>query len=212
MRGEIKHLTYQQAKDFLLPRHYSGRTPSISYAYGWYINSELVAVCTFGKPASAPLCKGICGMEFSSRVYELNRLCRIEELQEPLSSFVSACLRRLSCENLIIVSYSDTEMNHHGYIYQACNFIYTGVTKGRTDKYTKGNKHPRHYSNDEQIGLRKIRSVKHRYVFFAVKNRKLKREMVKKLNYNIFPYPKGDNKNYILGNYLKPNIIEKSKC
>lgn len=95
----------------------------------------LVAVCTFGKPASPSLCDGICGKEHSKSVYELNRLCRVEDLTEPLSEFVSACLRRLRCENWIIVSYSDTGMHHNGYIYQACNFMYTGTTKQRTDKY-----------------------------------------------------------------------------
>ncbi len=124
MNGEIELLEYQKAVNFLLPKHYSGRIPSISYAFGWIINNELVAVCTFGKPASPTLCRGICGEEYQNKVYELNRLCRIDSLQLQLSSFVSACLRNLSIYNLIIVSYSDTEMNHHGYIYQACNFFH----------------------------------------------------------------------------------------
>ena len=33
---EIKTIAYDTAKDLLLPRHYSGRTPSISYAYGCF--------------------------------------------------------------------------------------------------------------------------------------------------------------------------------
>ena len=207
MRGSIKVLTYQQAKDFLLPRHYSGRTPSISKAFGWFIDNELVAVCSFGKPASNSLCEGICGKEFSSRVYELNRLCRVENLDEPLSCFVSACLRRFRADNLVIVSYSDTEMKHHGYIYRACNFLYTGITKERTDKYVEGNKHSRHYDNDKQKGLRKVRSAKHRYVYFAMKNKAMKKQAMLALNYAVLPYPKGDNENYTLGQYLKPNLI-----
>lgn len=87
-------------------------------------SGELKAVCSFGKPASASLCKGIMRGEYQGNVYELNRLCRVEDLVEPLSQFVCACLRRLSGENWIIVSYADTGMNHSGYIYQACNFIY----------------------------------------------------------------------------------------
>jgi hypothetical protein len=208
LKGEIVFLEYQQAVDFLLPRHYSGRTPSISHAFGWRVNNELVAVCTFGKPASPQLCYGICGKEYQDKVYELNRLCRVDELELPLSSFVAGCLRRLSVYNYIIVSYSDTEMNHHGYIYQACNFLYTGATKERTDKYTEGNKHSRHYNNDDQNGLRKIRSSKHRYVFFATRNKKIKKEYMEHLNYPILPYPKGDNDNYILGEYLEPRIIK----
>lgn len=208
MEGEIIKLTYKEAIDFLLPKHYSGRKPSITYAFGWIINDQLVAVCTFGKPASPYLCSGVCGEEYKDKVYELNRLCRIEQLKNPISQFVGGCLRELSSQDLIIVSYSDTAMNHHGYIYQACNFIYTGMNKKRTDKYTEGNKHARHYDNDKQNGLRKVRSSKHRYIFFATKNKKLKKEYFDNLNYPILPYPKGDNKNYVLGEYLTPEIVK----
>ena len=208
MKGEVRILEYQQAVDFLLPKHYSGRIPSISIAFGWFINDELVAVCSFGKPASPSLCKGVAGDEHSANVYELNRLCRIDNLNEQLSAFVSACLRRLRGKNWIVVSYADTEMQHNGFIYQACNFLYTGKTKERTDKYTEGNKHSRHYSNQDQNGLRKVRSAKHRYIYFATYDKKLKKIWSESLRYEISNYPKGNNGNYILGEYLQPKVIQ----
>jgi len=208
MKGEISTLDYQVAVDFLLPKHYSGRIPSISIAFGWFVNNELVAVCSFGKPASPSLCKGVAGEQYSTSVYELNRLCRIETLNEQLSAFVAGCLRRLRSKNWIIVSYADTEMNHNGYIYQATNFLYTGKTKERTDKYTEGNKHSRHYKNTEQNGLRKIRSAKHRYIYFATYDKKLKKEWLENLKYKITDYPKNKNSNYELGKYLEPKVIK----
>lgn len=191
-----------------MPKHYSGRKPQVSYAFGWKIEKKLCAVCTFGKPASPQLCDGLCGKEYSKYVYELNRLCRIEDCDLPLSSFVGACLRRLRAEHLIIVSYSDTAMNHHGYIYQACNFLYTGMTKERTDKYTEGNKHSRHYSDDLQGEYRKVRSSKHRYVYFCTFDKREKDTWKNALKYPILPYPKGNNSNYKLGNYLQPELIK----
>lgn len=194
-----------------------GEPPPISKAYGWYKSNELtednlVAVCTFGKPASPYLCRGICGTKYSSSVYELNRLCRIDDWHEQLSQFVSACLRRLRSMNWIIVSYSDTGMNHHGYIYQACNFIYTGCTKPRTDKWTPEGKHARHYKNEEQNGYRKVRTAKHRYVYFCTYNKKLKQEWESHLQYPICKYPKGDNsEDYILGDYMKEIIIKQGE-
>lgn len=207
MRGNILYLTSQEAWDFLRPRHYAGRRPPISKAFGWQIDGELVAVCTFGKPASPPLCIGICGKENSQYVYELNRLCRIEELTEPLSQFVSACLRRLRAENWIIVSFSDTGMHHNGYIYQACNFMYTGRTKERTDKYTEDGKHARHYDNEKQGKYRQVRTSKHRYVYFATASKRLKRQWKESLKYPVVPYPKEENQNYILGEYQKPILV-----
>lgn len=134
----LKQITYKEALDFIMPRHYAGRKPQITKAFGWYKNNLLVAVCTFGKPSSPTLCDGICGKEFSHNVYELNRLVRIEDFKGQLSEFVSACLRELKSEDWIIVSYADSGMCHHGYIYQACNFLYTGCTKQRTDRYVGG--------------------------------------------------------------------------
>ena len=200
-------ISYKDAISFLLPLHYSGRKPSITYAFGYYENNVLKAVCTFGKPASNSLCVGVCGKEFSSNVYELNRLCVDGEIKIQLSSFVSWCLKQLKQYNLIIVSYADKQMNHNGYIYQATNFLYTGATKSRTDKYVEGGKHSRHYDNSKQNGLRKYRSSKHRYVYFA-SDKKHKKKFTKLLNYKIEDYPKQENKRYLLGNYIKPIILK----
>lgn len=208
MIGEVVCLSAKDAWEFLKPRHYAGRKPSISKAFGWLIDDKLVAVCTFGKPASPALCVGVCGKENSSSVYELNRLCRIEELNEPISQFVSACLRLLKDNNWIIVSYSDLGMHHNGYIYQACNFIYTGKTKERTDKYVESGKHPRHYKNEEQGEYRVLRTSKHRYIYFCTSNKKLKKQWMKQLNYPVLPYPKGQNENYTLGEYQKPILVK----
>lgn len=192
-----------------MPRHYAGRKPQITIAFGWYENDNLVAVCSFEKPATPRLCEGICGKEFADSVYELNRLVRIEELNCYLSEFVAGCLRRLKKNDWIIVSYADSGMCHHGYVYQACNFIYTGHTKQRTDKYIEG-KHARH-SIDNSDGIRQIRTIKYRYVYFCTYNKKLKKEWLNALNYEILPYPKGDNENYELGIIYSPVLIDKNK-
>ena len=211
MTGEVLEITSEVAKEFLLPRHYSGRIPSISKAYGLYVKGELKAVCTFGKPASNSLCVGVCGAEYADRVYELNRLCREDDFREPLSAFVSACLRRLRTMRWIIVSYSDTAMNHHGYIYQACNFLYTGATKERTDIFT-GGKHSRHYTEEDMnSGTRQVRSSKHRYIYFCTYLRWEKKQWKNALQYEIQPYPKGDNNpDYKLGCYMKPKRVHQT--
>lgn len=215
MRGIVLELSSKEATDFLLPRHYAGRIPSISRAFGWKVDGALKAVCTFGKPATPFLCTGVCGKKYSASVYELNRLCRVDGFKEPLSAFVGACLRRLRAMNWIIISYSDTQMNHHGYIYQATNFLYTGMTKERTDMYTGGGgqSHNRHYEHaiGKDYDIRKVRSSKHRYVYFCTRDKRLKREWMKSLNYPILPYPKGDNNaDYKLGTYMKPILINRS--
>ena len=103
----VCEISASEAIRFLRPRHYSGRTPSISKAFGWYKGQKLVACCTFGKPPSPAPCKGLCGEEWADNVYELNRLCRIDNLNEPLSKFVAFCLKKLKPLDWIILSYSD---------------------------------------------------------------------------------------------------------
>ena len=193
-----------------MPKHYAGRKPQVTKAFGWYEDDKLVAVCTFGKPASPQLCDGICGKEFSSSVYELNRLVRIEDFDGQLSQFFAGCLRELTKENWIVVSYADSGMTHHGYIYQATNFLYTGCTKQRTDRYVEG-KHSRHADFDNPKGIRQVRTAKHRYVYFCTSDKKLKRQWKEALNYPILPYPKGNNENYELGRVYSQVLIDKDK-
>ena len=91
--------------------------------------------------------------------------------------------------NLILVSYADTKMNHNGYIYQATNWIYTGKTKERTDIGT-GNNHSRHYDKNLDYSVnRKFRSSKHRYIYLIGN----KKKWLKELKYKIEAYPKGVN-------------------
>lgn len=206
----ISEIAYDEAVAFLLPRHYSGRKPVVSKAFGLIEDGVLQAVITYGKPASPSVCVGICGKEYSGNVYELNRMCRSDEYRKPLSHFVSATLRMLKPLDWIVVSYSDTAMNHHGYVYQACNFLYTGTSAPHADKYVpEGSGHNRHA---ESFDVRKDefsveRSIKHRYVYFCTKSKRLKREWMNSLRYPVLPYPKGDNSNYELGKFIGKTVV-----
>ena len=84
----------------------------------------------------------------------------------------------------LLVSFADTEQKHLGIVYQATNWIYTGLSAKRTDWTVKGiDKHGHTWADKytaaemrELFGDRfylKPRSRKHRYVFINAKgNRK----------------------------------------
>ena len=195
----IESIPKNQTYDWLLNKHYAKRIPSITYAFGLYKDKVLSGVCTFGSPPSNALCIGVCGKDYSSLVIELNRLC-VDEMSEKniTSYFLSSCLKRLPTE-LIIVSYADTSMNHHGYIYQATNWIYTGLSAKRTERYDPDNpnKHSKTVTetmNYFDLAIRE-RPQKHRYIYFNG-SKSFKKKMNRLLNYNIKPYPKGNNKRY----------------
>jgi hypothetical protein len=155
---EVKPITSKDTYDFILNKHYAQRKPSISFSFGLFVDDILEGILTIGKPASNSLCEGVCGIEYKDKVYELNRLVVNDNLPKNyLSMFVGKVLKMLKSNDIIIVSYADEAMNHIGYIYQATNFIYTGKTKERTDKYTPNGKHSRHYT-EEYKHIRKFRS------------------------------------------------------
>jgi len=101
----------------------------------------------------------------------------------------------------IIVSYADTSQNHHGYIYQATNWLYTGMTIARIERYdiNNPNKHSKSATIKKGIDYNKLaireRPQKHRYVYFTG-SKTNKKHLRKQLNYEVKPYPKGDNKRY----------------
>ena len=189
---EVRDIPAHQTRRWLLDLHYAKRIPNITDAYGLFLNKELVGVITYGKPASPFLCKGVCGDEFTNFVYELNRVCLLNNKRNEASRFISATLRMLS-KPRIIVSYADTAMGHFGTVYKACNFLYTGATKARTDVDT-GEKHARHIEGLD-YSKRKDRSSKHRYIYF-VGSKSQKKTFSRHLNYPVMPYPLGSSDRY----------------
>jgi hypothetical protein len=185
----------EETHEWLLKKHYAKRLPNIMFAYGLFVDNELRGVVTYGMPASPQLCRGVCGDEYKSIVLELNRLCLLDNSKNESSYLVANSIKLLPKPS-IIVSYADTAQGHVGYVYQACNFLFTGTTKARTDMAGADGKHSRHSFGD--TSLRVDRSAKHRYVIFH--GSKTDKKILKsKLNYKIEPYPKGDSKRYDSG-------------
>ena len=184
------------ARLFIERIHYSRLLPSnVVYQFGLYDNKELVGVVSYGIPASPSLCIGLAGKENKDRVLELNRLA-IEPTytrKNSASFLVSHSLKMLP-NYTFVVSYADTGWTHVGYVYQASNFLYTGMSAKRTDTYSNG-KHSRCYQKGSGETRHQTRNPKHRYVYL-VGNKKEKKQMLAQLRYPTMPYPKGDEVRY----------------
>lgn len=206
----MQSIPSKETYEWLLKKHYAHRIPSISYAFGLFEDNILKGVCTFGTPSSSSLRIGIAGGNNSKYILELNRLCVESEEKNITSWFVGKCLS--SFNNQIIVSYADTAQGHKGKIYQATNFIYTGLSAKRTDWKVKGLEHlhgqtiadeSRGHKNRAKFMRDKYgdrfyledRPRKHRYIYICG-NKTFKKEILKALNYPICDYPKGDTKRY----------------
>lgn len=206
----------EEAAPWLLEKHYAKRMPLIMYAYGLYENNQLIGVITYGLPASPTLCVGICGQEFANKVLELNRLCLLDNFKNQASFLVANSIKLLPKPS-IIVSFADSSQGHVGYVYQATNFIYTGLSAKFMEWAVKGqeHKHSRTFSNGtikefkEKHGdnfYYKERARKHRYIYFHG-NKTEKKAMNKLLKYQIEPYPKGDSKKYDSGGSVRTQTL-----
>lgn len=231
---DIRPIAHEETREWLLYKHYAHRIPSISFAFGLYRKGSegvtLEGVCTFGRPFAPPLIQSAFQGHYTDKFYELNRLCVNEGLpKNTLSFFVSISLS-LMPKPCVIVSYADSGQNHHGYIYQATNWIYTGLSSEFKDYMVKGYEGQHNASILDKVGrsdgkkghLDKVqllkdtfgeenvytveRSRKHRY-FMLLGSRTERRRMRELLAYPILPYPKGDNVRYDASYMVSPQGV-----
>lgn len=212
IRGKYKVASIDtfQCLEWIIYKHYAKRVPLIEYSFGLFdLNNILHGIITYGTPSSAPI-RGVFKHEF--KVIELNRLVINDGLERNCLSFLVSSSLKMLPSPLAVVSYADTSMGHFGYIYQATNFVYTGLSAKRTDWKINGMEHL-HGATIADISkgkenraayMREVygdrfylqdRARKHRYFYF-VGNKTQKSRMKELLPYPVKIYPKGECKRY----------------
>jgi len=202
----IELIPNRMAQEMVVQYHYLHRRAPAMFSYGLFDGFTMIGCIIFGKPASPSLCVGVCGADESSKVLELTRLWILDGTPKNTESFlIGNSLRLLPPEYDIVVSYAEIGAGHVGTVYQATNWIYTGLSDRHVEWRLDGQtgKHSRHLF-DEHGGvdgakafygdrLQKLeRGRKHRYVMLRG-NKKRKKELLSKLRYSISPYPKATN-------------------
>ena len=123
--------THKAAKHACQKWHYSGCLPSGKlFKVGAWEAGRFIGVVLFGRGATPNLCKPY-GLKQTECV-ELVRIA-MRDHETPVSRIVSLALRKLrgfSPGVRLVVSFADPGQNHHGGIYQAGNWIYTGQSDG----------------------------------------------------------------------------------
>lgn len=206
---KISPVGYSEIKEWLLFKHYAKAIPQVVHSYGLFdLQNKLQGICCYGSPANNH--NNTLGQ---FKVLELVRLVINEgHPKNTLSFFISQTFELLD-KPLVVLSYADQGKNHCGYIYQATNWLYTGLGGG-VDFYRdkEGNEiHSRIMSdyrikwpelNRDEIAKKleweKIKGTfKHRYFYF-LGSKTDKKSMMKSLleKYKIVPYPKEENKRY----------------
>lgn len=188
------------AQSVVISRHYLHRPAPCSIAFGLFDPFvQLQGVILYGTPSASTLRAGIAGDDEALNVIELTRLWIDDDAPRNGESFlIGNSLKR--CGKEIVVSFADTAENHLGTIYQATNWLYTGLSAKRTDWVVEGDDKHGHTWADKYTAkeMREIfgdrfslkeRSRKHRYIFINAKGQRRK-ELLQKLRYEVQPYPK----------------------
>jgi hypothetical protein len=195
----IREIEYKAAMDIVVREHKLHRRAPCSIAFGLFLGNSIKGVVCYGTPSSAPLRSGIAGAENAGNVVELTRLWVCDSVPRNGESFlIGRTLKRAGKE--IVVSFAEIEQGHIGVVYQATNWIYTGLSAKRTnwtvegidahcqtlaDKYTAA-------EIREKFGDRfslKDRPRKHRYVYINAKGAR-RAMLISSLKYKPQPYPR----------------------
>lgn len=202
----IKKVSYSMAMEIVIENHYLHRKSPCSFSFGLFCKlcNKCVGVIIYGTPSSPTLRTGICGKEYETNVIELTRLWIKDGTPKNSESYLIGNTIKLVGKD-IIVSFAEIQQGHLGIIYQATNWIYTGLSAKRPnykidgmDLHTttitdegRGKENPVAFLREKYGSRLKTfdRPRKHRYIYFNV-NKKTKVALLAKLKYKILPYPK----------------------
>lgn len=166
------------AYDFVRQYHYLGNAEFFAkYAFGLWLDGELVGVAAYSNPQGITAMKGWFGLENDDQsVLELTRLCMLPALNQTnaTSYLLSNSMRMLHKFHDVRAVITLTDASRHiGSIYQVCNFKYYGMANDKSDFYRwpDGKKNPR---GEVSVldGVWIPRTKKHRYAYIMDKHLK----------------------------------------
>lgn len=195
----ILPIDYKTAMDVVVEKHYLHRKCPCSFSFGLFHNGNLMGVVVYGTPSSAPLRSGIAGTQNKDNVLELTRLWIDDSVPKNGESFLIGTTLKL-VDKEIIVSYAQIDQGHLGVVYQATNWLYTGLSAKRTNWVVEGmDKHCQTLADKYSAAeIREIygdkfslqeRPRKHRYVYLNC-NKYRRKELLLQFRYKVLPYPK----------------------
>lgn len=191
---KIDWCSYDAAKHAVINWHYSGSMPvGKTVKVGAWEDGKFVGVVIFAYGANNNI-----GKPYGLQQVECCELVRVAltSHKTPVSKIVAIALRFLNKYSpgiRLVVSYADTSQGHHGGIYQAGNWIFTGTSKGATQYVLNGRiVHSMQIQTfiragklSSRSGLEKVvAGDKHKYLM------PLDEDMRKKIMPLVKPYPK----------------------
>jgi hypothetical protein len=186
---KIDWATHEAAKFACEKWHYSKCLPVGKLVkIGAWEDGKYIGCVIFGRGANNNMLKPF-GLQQNDGC-ELVRIA-LNKHNNPVSKIMALAIKFLkkSQPNLkLIVSYADPEEGHHGGIYQACNWVYTGLSSKAIKVFYKGKWSHKKTVDDSGVNQtfldKKTVEGKHRYLMPLNEQMKIKVAKLAK------PYPK----------------------
>jgi hypothetical protein len=200
----VRPIPFLAAKKMLVENHYLHSLPGgTKLAFGVFLNHNLFGTITFG--AGPSLVYSLVEDAQPEDCLTLTRLWLSDQLPSNSESrVISVALRaiRKFTHVKFVVTYADPSHEHMGTIYQATNFLYTGLSE-KMPLFDIGDGKPRHsrtlshsygthsikYLVSNGVNVKIIpQAAKHRYIYF------LDQSWGNRLQPQVLPYPKKEEK------------------
>src|SRR5262245_59708241 len=176
MSKEVRLITLAEAKPWIMEQHYAHRMVGAVHRFGLFEEGVLTGIILYSIPAGVNVCESVCGPLHADKVLTLSRLA-CDSKSHNASSFLIGKSLKLLPPPSIVISFADQNASHVGYVYQAANAIYTGLSDaGRFYHMEDGTvKSVRRHVDDEKVVETTPQLPKHRYVFFTGSPRQKRR-------------------------------------
>ena len=211
----VQPVNYQTASTIILKYEWLGNMGTTEYSYGIYFDDVLGGVVCFGHTGGTNVYASALPQNHNLMI-TLNRgACAFWTPTGSASKLISTACRMMGENGYYgFVAYADPKAGEVGTVYQACNWLYCGLTNPTEQSRTpngdvKDARLVHNYTRDMRFGkLRYKRTraeqkklmVDQGYQFFKghskgryigiYGSRKIKKELYKELNWSNYPYPK----------------------
>ena len=134
---EVRLVPVREIRRAIVTGHYSGVMPDATQeAFAAYWNEVVVAAVAYGPGGNSKTFGAVVPGFDSSNARELIRLWVHPDAPKNTASYVVAKSLRLLPDKVgLVVSFADSGQGHAGYVYQALNFYYCGMS-GEGIRYT----------------------------------------------------------------------------
>ena len=187
--------------EFCRRYHYTNTGGSALWRWGLWHGVTMLGVVAYNLPTRT-VCESVFGAEHFDKVWHMGRLAMADGAPTNSESrLIGGSLRAIQRDHptvWAVITYAATDVGHIGYVYQATNALYIGVSNYLAYFTDEGGRRRSDHQQGHRVSLasaaeygwtRHQGGPKHRYVYL-LGNKRERRERRALLRYPVLPYPK----------------------